>query len=67
MKFRAYEIIAEAVGRGITLGHFRAHKHTDKPEPDAVQEAIHTAVMGALCDILDFEPPGDDGLGALSD
>lgn len=67
MKFRAYHIVAEAVELGIELGHFRAHKHIDKPEPEAVKEAIHIAVMGALCDILDFEPPSDSELGALSD
>ena len=55
IRFRAYDLIAQAVETGVAYGWRRAHKHVDKPEEQKVQEEIESAVMGALCEIMDFE------------
>lgn len=59
MKLRAYNIVADAIERGIERGYRRAHKHVDDPHEDAIKESVFSAVMGELCDIIDWEA-GDD-------
>jgi hypothetical protein len=60
LRFRAYELIDRAVEEGISYGWNRAHKHISDPEPEFVKEQIGIAVMGALCEIMDFDPPSAD-------
>ncbi len=54
---RVYRILSEAVDCGILRGFNRAHKHTDTPSPEAIQEAIHSAVMGEIVEIFNFDEP----------
>lgn len=58
MKLKTYTVVSIAVENGITMGFNRAHKHMETPTStdicEAVLEAVLTAVMGELCDIIDF-------------
>lgn len=51
----AYGMIARAVEEGVLVGWNRAHKHTDNPEPDQIQECIKDAVLSDLCEFLHFD------------
>lgn len=55
IKLRAYDLIARAVEEGVEYGWRRAHKHTDTPTADHVQEQVYMAVMNAIAEIIDFE------------
>ena len=55
MKLRAYNIVSDAIERGIERGYRRAHKHVDNPREEEVKEAVFIAVMGELCDIIDWD------------
>ena len=55
VRVRAYSVVARAVEEGVAAGWSRAHKHTDSPEPETIRQEIDTAVMNALCDVLDFD------------
>lgn len=54
VSFRAYEIISDAVERGVQRGTSRAYKYSDNPTSDYCTEQIEQAVMSELCEILDF-------------
>ncbi len=58
IRINAYSIIAEAVEVGAALGVNRAYKHTDKPDREAIANAVSEAIMGALCDVLSFDEAG---------
>ena len=60
----AQKVIDMAVENGIVLGWTRAHKHTDTPDADAIQDAIHMAVMNELGDWLVFPESHDPDRGA---
>lgn len=59
IRVRTYPIIDEAVEAGVKYGWNRAHKHVEDPEGEQIIEAIHDAVMGALCEVLVFDEPVD--------
>jgi hypothetical protein len=52
---KAYTIVANAVHAGVVYGHGRAHKHTQTPDADALREAIYSAVMLELTEVLNFD------------
>ena len=54
MKLKTYTVVSIAVENGITMGFNRAHKHVETPTMADINEAVLTAVMGELCDIIDF-------------
>jgi hypothetical protein len=54
VRVRVYDVLSDAVEGAVTRGWYRAHKHTDAPGEDYVCNEIREAVMGALCDLLDF-------------
>ena len=54
LKLKAYSIVSDAVDGAISYGLNRAHKHMDTPTSVDIHEAVLTAVMGSLCDIIDF-------------
>lgn len=58
MRVRAYPVLERAVEEGIAAGWRRAHKHTDKPAPELIREAVLDAVLSAICEAFDF--PEDD-------
>jgi len=64
IQIAAYKVIDMAVENGIVLGWTRAHKHTDTPDADAIQDAIHMAVMNELGDWLVFPESHDPDRGA---
>lgn len=47
-------MVSIAVENGITMGFNRAHKHVETPTMADINEAVLTAVMGELCDVIDF-------------
>lgn len=51
---KVYPIIEDAVSGGVRLGWNRAHKHTDTPSEDAIWDAIESAVMGNLSDVIQW-------------
>lgn len=54
LKLKAYSIVSDTVDNGILIGIARAHKHVETPNSVDIHEAVLTAVMGSLCDIIDF-------------
>jgi len=60
MKAKEYNLIAQCVETGITLGWNRAHKHSENPEPHHIREQIERAVMNEICEWFDFEEMKDD-------
>lgn len=54
MKLKTYTVVSIAVENGITMGFNRAHKHVETPTMADINEAVLTAVMGELCDVIDF-------------
>ena len=47
---------------GALRGVRRAFKHTEHPSDEAIAEAVENAVMGALCEVLEFsdeDPPSN--------
>ncbi len=55
MRVNAYHVLARAVEEGVGYGWRRAHKHTDKPAEDQVQDQISEAVIGAICEWFEFD------------
>ena len=55
MRINAYSIIARAIEEGVRSGWNRAHKHTDEPDDGHIQDAIESAVISAVCEVIDFE------------
>lgn len=56
MRFRAYDILDRAVEEGVAYGYMRAYKH-GTPNEHTLKEAVHSAVMSAICEVLDFDDP----------
>ena len=54
LKLKAYSIVSDAVDGAISYGLNRAPKHMDTPTSVDIHEAVLTAVMGSLCDVIDF-------------
>ena len=55
LKVRAYPVLRRAVEEGVAYGWRRAHKHTDTPDPKAIEEQIVDAVLGEICEYFDFD------------
>lgn len=55
-----FKIVSEAVESGITYGLNRAFKHVDNPTRAEIADAVCIAVMGELCDVLEFGPFEDE-------
>ena len=54
VRFKVYNIIANAVESGLHLGWSRAHKHEDRPRPDIAVSQIFGAVMGELEEVIEM-------------
>ena len=61
MRLKAYNIISEAICKGIEYGARRAHKHDDNPTFDSIVEEAHHNAMLQLCEVVEFDacPNGD--------
>ena len=55
MKVRAYVVLRRAVEEGVAYGWQRAHKHTDSPGGEAVQDQIVTAVLSEVSEVFTFD------------
>jgi len=53
LKLNAYHILMERVEAGLRYGWHRAHKHTDKPDMEAILNAQEEAVSNEIAEILD--------------
>lgn len=58
-RVRTYDIIGEAVERGVTYGLYRAYKHSEVSPSDAelsrVANEATQAVIAELCDALTWD------------
>lgn len=57
LRLRAYTIVTNAVSYAIEAGIRRARKHTEQPQDSHIAECVEIAVIGALCDVIDFGDP----------
>jgi hypothetical protein len=55
MKLRAYPVLRRAVEDGVAYGWRRAHKHSDAPGAETIDEQIVTAVLNEICQYFDFD------------
>lgn len=55
MRPNKYKLIEHCVETGALMGWARAHKHTDTPNGNQVQEAIVAAIMLEIGEWFDFE------------
>lgn len=60
MKPKEYNVLAMCVETGVMSGWYRAHKHNDAPDPEAIRHAIEQAVLNEICEWFDFEEIRDD-------
>ena len=58
MKVKMYELIQECVENGVSIGFNRAHKHTDTPTDENLQNSIIDSVMMEICERFSFD--GDE-------
>lgn len=57
MKARTFPVLDQCIETGIRLGWNRAHKHTDTPTPENVQQAISAAIWNELYEWFEFDTP----------
>ena len=55
MKAKTYQLIQECVEHGVQLGFNRAHKHTDCPSDEKLQNKIIDSVMLEICEWFTFD------------
>lgn len=44
-----------AVEEGVKYGWRRAHKHTDRPDADAIKDQIVTGILNEVCEYFAFD------------
>lgn len=61
MKVDTYAVLSRCVEEGVRAGLRRSNKHRDEasqiPDDEAAVEAVHMAVMGAVCEYFKFPDP----------
>lgn len=60
MRVKTYAILDRAVEEGIRLGWNRAHKHVENPDQTQIEDQIHQAVMGSICEVFKFDDDYND-------
>ena len=45
-----------SIEEGCRYGVSRAHKHTEDPSYEQIEEAVHTAIMDRIHEVYDFPP-----------
>ena len=58
MQVRTYDVLHRAVEEGFRRGWNRAHKHTDSPAHEQVEDEVISAIMGDICEVFKFD--GDE-------
>lgn len=51
---KVYPVLERAVEEGFRRGWRRAHKHTDAPTEQLIENEVLAAVMGEICEVFDF-------------
>lgn len=54
IKFKVYDLLHDAIEKGINYGYQRAYKHTDTPSEEEFKNKILNSVMAELEEIIDF-------------
>ena len=52
IEINSYEVISRAIEEGVRYGVMRAHKHTDNPSKESIEDAVEHAVMNSLSEVL---------------
>jgi hypothetical protein len=52
---KSYELLDRCIEDGVAYGWMRAHKHTDAPDAQRVQDEIVNAVMNEICAWFEFK------------
>jgi len=65
LQLRAYDLIERAVEEGIRLGinrwqKYRAGKPLGADEQGSLVDHLDREIMGALCEVVRFEPEGEE-------
>lgn len=60
IRFKTYALFERAVEEGVAYGLTRAHKYTDTPTRDQIENEVTRAVMGSLDEIVVWEELYDD-------
>lgn len=55
MHVRAFSVLERAVEEGVAYGWRRAHKHTDDPTAEAIQEQVVAGVLSEVCEYFGFD------------
>ena len=55
MRVRAYDVLRRAVEEGVEYGWRRAHKHTDRPDADAIKDQFVTGILNEVCEYFAFD------------
>ena len=54
IRIKTYTVVSRAIDEGIEYGWGRAHKHTDKPDEQAIKQAIYEAVTNSLSEVINW-------------
>jgi hypothetical protein len=55
MRVKVYPVLERAVEEGFRRGWHRAHKHTETPTPQAIEDEVTSAIMGDICEVFDID------------
>ena len=58
MTVRAYSVLWRAVEEGVQYGWRRAHKHTNTPDENYIEQQIVDAVLQEICEYFYFSDNG---------
>ena len=57
MKAKDYPLLVRCIEEGYKAGFALAHKHTDKPSKEFVEDVVVEAILAEICDWFEFEEP----------
>ena len=57
MKPKHLVILSNCIEEGCRYGVSRAHKHTEDPSYEQIEEAVHSAIMEKIHEVYDFPMP----------
>lgn len=60
MRVKTYAVLQRALEEGYRLGWNRAHKHTDTPSPELIEENVLREIGNAIDEVFHFD---NDELG----
>ena len=54
MKPKHHAILSDCIEEGCRYGVMRAHKHTENPSHEVIEDAVHSAIMERIHQYYDF-------------